>query len=237
MAGREAVSFASAPVLFLHVCAILYFGLTTANVACGLLALPLGEAQGFLADILPVMAFLIAITLFSCFSLRGRLLRLPPTQEQMGVLLLIASSAISFVHFQFYHTTFSRVVYTILLGSVGIYALHFTWHRENANFPLICFLYGTFALVPAMHAACSSTTGLGNITRCFFLYSALNGIGGLIYRFAIPDQYLGLSERPFSEFIMHAFILCGTKLLLARLLALHTLGEDGSAVDCLLWPS
>ena len=102
-------------IVLIHTLSISYFSLLAANFLCGFLSLPLHQARGVLPDDLVVLFFLVTVATFSFFCLRSHITQKTPDLEQASVIVLIALSTVSFVYFQFYHDSWSRGFYMVML--------------------------------------------------------------------------------------------------------------------------
>ncbi|KAL5364294.1 hypothetical protein BJX96DRAFT_157107 [Aspergillus floccosus] len=217
-----------------HIWSIAYFGLSAASLIRTVFTFPTQELQAQLPHVLPVLGFIFASAAFSFFCLRSRLVRRSAEEEKVGALLLIASSALAFVYFQFYHNAFARCFYILALGLVGTYATFVTWHG-TANFATICITYGAFALVPAAHASLRPTACTLNLTLYFILFSGMNATGGLLDAWRIPDRFAGLAGNSVSQLLMHICISFAARQFLEKLLAAYISAERGSVLECRGW--
>ena len=231
--------------ILIHAIGGAYFALTLISF----LIYQIPPSLDALPDALVLVLYFIGILTCSALSILYRSISIFDREncgywqrlEHVGIVILIWSSSLPFIYFQFYHQDRALIGYIWLITLTGVRNLVLILdsppHYPQAS-RIFIYTGSTFALLtllPAVHAVFWTSACRYPLAPDYIRYAAFNTIGGLFYLLRFPERWGIVKRWKVSNYAIHVFILGAAVLYSRCLVTAYASDQNWSVQKCGEW--
>jgi adiponectin receptor len=195
-------------------------------IECGPLSRDVVVVLNFFLGVITCFGFSSVYHLFSNHS--RRIASLCQRLDHLGVVIVIWSSAVSFVYFAFHCDRLAQRFHITLVTTAALASAIFAYRpkfRHPKSRPLRTFTYfvlGCCATLPAIHLSHvdEKPAYQRTVLASYQTLASLNSLAGLIYAVRVPERFCRGTFDIFgsSHQIMHILVICGAQVYTKGLL-------------------
>lgn len=213
----------------LHSANILYFVLLIANIVHKTLSIPIKGLSDGVFDGLAIICFFLGVISFSFSSLLPN--NFIKSSESVGILVSAWGSAIPFFYFQFYHTKWVVLVFSLLISLSGARCAACALRGEDKSSKISFAAFAILALAPAVYSCTWETNCRYPVAMEYIKYLCYHAFGAITFFVGFFGNF-DLSHSLNSRFAMHLILIGGAIIFSNHLLDAYLSSKAPSNIRC-----